>query len=318
MSTWWAISQVFQQSFFIPKPKYTVEDIPDQSGKVFIVTGGNTGLGKETIKALLLKNAKVYMASRNKEKALAAIKDLKSQTGKDAIFLELDLADLKSTKEAARNFMSRERDLHVLINNAGIMFPDIKSVTKDGYDMQFGCNVLGHFLLTKELLPTMLETAKSNPPGTVRIVNLSSSTHMFARGIDYKALRASDEEARNALGTQGLYAQSKFANVVLANEFARRYGDQGIVSTSLNPGNLNTELQRHMGGVGLWILRRLIYKPEIGALTQLWAATSPETADLNGKYLIPWARLGECRPETRKTDVGTELWNWLEDEVNFL
>jgi len=107
------------------------------------LVGGNVGIGKETIKALLEHNAKVYMASRSKEKADAAISELKAQTGKEAIFLELDLSSLASVRKAAEEYLSKEHELHVLFNNAGVMWPPTELLTADGYDLQFGTNVLG-------------------------------------------------------------------------------------------------------------------------------------------------------------------------------
>ncbi|KAF8659670.1 hypothetical protein AX16_001811, partial [Volvariella volvacea WC 439] len=125
-----------------PASKFSVDDIPDLTGKVVIVTGGNTGIGKETVKALLAHNAKVYLAARSQEKASQAIKDLLQETGKEAIFLKLDLSDLKSIKRSAEEFQSKEKELHILFNNAGVMFPPVSEITTDGYDLQFGTNVL--------------------------------------------------------------------------------------------------------------------------------------------------------------------------------
>jgi len=132
-------------SSFPPASHFTVKDIPDLSGKVIIVTGANTGIGKETAKALLSHNAKVYIAARSKEKAEQAIADLKDQTGKEAIFLKLDLSDLNSVKAAAEEFQSQEKALHVLFNNAGVMMPPMDQLTTQGYDLQIGTNTLGPF-----------------------------------------------------------------------------------------------------------------------------------------------------------------------------
>ncbi|KIO23027.1 hypothetical protein M407DRAFT_215532, partial [Tulasnella calospora MUT 4182] len=135
----------FLDQAYPPKSKFDPSrDMPDLTGKVIIVTGGNTGIGKHTIRALLNKNAKVYMASRSKERAEKAIADLKQETGKDAIFLELDLASLDKVTKAAKEFMSKEPALHILFNSGGVMVPPIEQVTEDGYDLQFGTNVLGH------------------------------------------------------------------------------------------------------------------------------------------------------------------------------
>ncbi|KAF8956997.1 hypothetical protein BDZ97DRAFT_1955212 [Flammula alnicola] len=307
------VLSLFSQSF-PPKSKFTPDDIPDLSGKVIIVTGANTGVGKETAKALLAHNAKVYIAARNPDKVAAAIADLKKETDKEALFLKVDLADLKSVKAAAEEFQSKEKELHVLFNNAGVMAPPIDQLTAQGYDLQFGTNVLGHFYFTKLLLPSLLAGAKSSPDGKARIVNTSSSASLFIKTVDFNTVKDS-LAARKKKGTQLLYCQSKLGNVLFSNELARRYGDQGIVSISLNPGNLNSDLQRHVSMIETALLKPILYAPSYGALTQLWAGTSPQGAELNGKYLIPWARIGTGNPAGEDPKLAGELWKWLEEQV---
>jgi len=306
------VSSLLSQSF-PPKSKFDIKDIPDLTGKVIIVTGANTGIGKETAKVLLAHNAKVYIAVRNEEKAKSAITELKEQTGKEAIFLKLDLADLKSIKSSAEEFISKEKELHILFNNAGVMTPPIEHLTAQGYDSQFGTNVLGHFYFTKLLLPTLLAGAKTSPDAKARIVNTSSSGHMFTGAIDFNTFR--EGPARTKKGTQILYAQSKLGNVQVSNEFAKRYGEQGIVSTSLNPGNIRSDLQRHLSPFEYFVLNAMLYPVSYGALTQLWAGTSPQGAELNGKYLIPWARVGQATSAANDAKASEELWVWLEEQV---
>ncbi|TFK40853.1 hypothetical protein BDQ12DRAFT_680150 [Crucibulum laeve] len=296
-----------------PKSKFAVEDIPDLSGKIMIVTGANTGIGKETVKALLQHDAKIYMACRTRSKAEDAIRDLMEQTGKEAHFLQLDLADLKSIKAAAEEFQSKEKELHVLFNNAGVMMAPTDQLTAQGYDLQFGTNNLGHFYFTKLLLPTLLSTAENNPPGTVRIVNTSSFAHRLGN-LDFNTFK--DGPARRKKSPMYYYNQSKFGNVVFANELARRYGDKGIVSTSLHPGSLRSDLQRHMPRLQKFLVDIiLLYPVHFGPLTQLWAGTSVEGADFNGKYLVPWARIGKANPKTEDPGLGKALWEWFEEQV---
>ncbi|KAF8885697.1 hypothetical protein CPB84DRAFT_125022 [Gymnopilus junonius] len=303
----------FYVEAFPPKSEFTPESIPDLSGKVIIVTGANTGVGKETAKALLAHNAKVYFAARSQEKAEQAIKELKEQTGKEGIFLKLDLADLKSVKSASEEFQSKEKELHVLFNNAGVMAPPIDQLTAQGYDLQFGTNVLGHFYFTNLLLPSLIAGAKSSPDGKARVVNTSSFASRLTKDLDFNAI--TDTPARRKKGTQLLYVQSKFANVLFSDELARRYGEQGIVSTAVNPGNLRSDLQRHISAVENFVLKAILYPANYGALTQLWAGTSPEGAQLNGKYLIPWAREGIPNPATDDPKLAEDLWKWLEEKV---
>ncbi|KAF8130188.1 hypothetical protein EV363DRAFT_1450626 [Boletus edulis] len=141
------------RDLFPPAPHFTVESVPDLSGKVALITGANAGIGKETARVLLTKNAKVWIACRSVSKGEAALKELKELTGRDAHLLKLDLANLKSVKQSVEEFLQRETQLHILFNNAGVYGPPIGMVTDDGYDLQFGTHVLGHFYLTKLLLP---------------------------------------------------------------------------------------------------------------------------------------------------------------------
>ncbi|KII95295.1 hypothetical protein PLICRDRAFT_48258 [Plicaturopsis crispa FD-325 SS-3] len=297
------------------KPKFTEDDLPDLTGQVIIVTGGNSGIGRVTTRALLKHNAKVYIASRSQAKVEEAIKALKEETGKDSVhFLKLDLADLKSVKAAAEDFLQRESQLHVLYNNGGVMVPPLDDLTVDGYDLQFGTNVLGHFYFTKLLLPVLLATAKTSPQKSVRVVHTSSDAQWFSN-IHYDTLR--DGPARRKYGTEQLYAQSKNGNVVFSNELARRYGDQGIISVSLNPGILKTELQRNLTGMQEKIVNKILKDVNVyGATSTLYAGFSPEGAALNGQYIIPWARLGRARGNALDPKDGQKLWDWLDEQVS--
>ncbi|KAF8266753.1 NAD(P)-binding protein [Lactarius quietus] len=325
------ILSVFKQSF-PPKPTWGVNNIPDLTGKVIIVTGGNTGVGKETVKQLLTHNAKVYLAARSAQKANEAIAELKDETGKEAIFLQLDLSDLLAVRKAAQEFLSKENHLHVLINNAGVMVTPKEQVTAQKYDLQFGTNVIGAgpWLFTKLLLPALFAATDASPSQEkARVVTVSSSANYLTKGLDFYAF--ADGPERTKYSELELYNKSKFGNVVVARELARRHGDK-IVSTSLHPGNIRTDLLRHIswwknalyvrssityGGKPLaefaqyWIM----YPPSYGALTQLYCATSPATADVNGKYFIPWARAGEPNKATLDPQLGERLWSWLENET---
>ncbi|KAF4617328.1 hypothetical protein D9613_006134 [Agrocybe pediades] len=268
---------------FPPKSKFNVEDIPDLTGKVVIVTGANTGIA------------------------------VSQRKGKEAIFLKLDLSDLPSIKASVEEFQSKEKELHVLFNNAGVMAPPIAQTTAQGYDLQFGTNVLGHFFFTKLLIPTLAAGAKSSRDGKSRVVTTSSSGSNLVKTIDFDTLKDTPKRKKQRAFT--LYGQSKLGNIIVSNEFARRYGDQGIVSTSLNPGNLQTDLARHMSSVERLFLKLIVYPAPLGALTQLYAGTSPEGVDFNGKYLIPWARIGKPNPAAEDAALSKALWTWLEEQV---
>ncbi|OSC98224.1 NAD(P)-binding protein [Trametes coccinea BRFM310] len=296
-----------------PKSKFKVDQIPDLGGRVAIVTGGNVGIGYETIKALLQHNAKVYMASRSREKAEAAIASLKEATGKEAIFLELDLSSLASVRKAAKVFLAQEHELHILFNNAGVMWPPIDWLTTEGYDLQFGTNVLGHFYFTELLMPALLAGVESSPDHHTRVVTTSSSG-AYLETLHFDTFK--DGPARRKKTKEALYYQSKFGNVVVAHQLAKRYASKGIISISVNPGNIQTELQRYVPALARRFMNAvLLYPTPYGALTQLFAGTMPEALNYNGEFLIPWARLGKCRPEAYDPDVGERLWNWLDEQV---
>ncbi|EJF56822.1 NAD(P)-binding protein [Dichomitus squalens LYAD-421 SS1] len=295
-----------------PKSKFTADDIPDLTGRIVIVTGGNVGIGYETVKVLLKHNAKVYLAARGKDKAERAIKSLKEATGKEAIFLQLDLASLSSVKKAAEEFLSRESELHILFNNAGVMAPPIEQVTADGYDMQWGTNVVGHYYFTVLLLPALLAGVKSSPDHHARVITTASS-RAYSHTLHWETFK--DTPERRKTSRVGLYPQSKFGNVVFARQLAKRYAEQGIISVSVNPGNIKSELQRHLAGLQKKLVNLLLYPTPLGAITQLYAGTAPEALNYNGEFFIPWARVGRCRAEAYDDELGDKLWKWLEAEV---
>ncbi|KAH8099800.1 NAD-binding protein [Cristinia sonorae] len=300
---------------FPPKPRFSVEDIQDLSGKVIIVTGGNSGIGKETIRAFLTRNARVYMASRNEDKANAAIQELKTDTGKEAIFLPLDLANLKSVRHAAEEFMSKEKQLHILINGAGIMYltsaPGYNEITEDGYDIQWGSNVVGPFLFIKLLIPALLEGVATSEDRTSRVVFTAS--RLQTQSIQYDTLQ--DTTGRAKMSPSQRYAQSKFASVVLSADFSRRYGERGLVSFAVNPGSIKTPLHRNSPAIYRPFASLIHHPPAMGALTQLWGTTTASGGDLKGKYLIPWARIGKPVPSSQDPEVGRRLWDWLEEQT---
>eukprot|EP01112_Ceratiomyxa_fruticulosa_P017451 TRINITY_DN5435_c0_g1_i1.p1 TRINITY_DN5435_c0_g1~~TRINITY_DN5435_c0_g1_i1.p1 ORF type:complete len:302 (-),score=62.86 TRINITY_DN5435_c0_g1_i1:119-1024(-) len=293
---------------------FSISDIPSQEGKVVIVTGGNSGIGKSTCKILLSKGAKVYMAARSREKAEAAIKDIKELTGKDDIhWLKLDLADFASIKEAVDEFKSKERYLHTIYNNAAVISVPI-ATTKDGYELSFATNTIGPFLFTYFLTPVLEHTASESPRGTVRIVWTSSAIFKIiapTEGICFDDLSLNGR----FMHAWQRYAQSKLGNVLVSNEFAKRYVDKGITSIALHPGGVATE---GTASGSLWKQRLMswfIYTPDQGALTQLYAGTTPEVfeKDLNGKYLEPIGKVASSTKQATDTVLAEKLWNFLLD-----
>ncbi|KAA1468862.1 NAD-P-binding protein [Dentipellis sp. KUC8613] len=276
-----------------PKPHWTPAQVPDLSGKIIIVTGGNAGLGKETCRILLSKNAKVYLGARSEAKAKAAIDEIKSKTGKtDIHFLQIDLADLASVRKAAEEYQSKEQKLHVLFNNGGTMFSPVDQRTKQGYDGEFGVNLLGPWFFTTLLIPTLVATAKGQPTGTVRVIHNSSDAEESwspPEGINWASLERTPEahKLQEKLGDMKRYGQSKLGNVLFSNELARRYGKDGITSICVHPGAIKTDLQRHTGFFFKKFLECFIlYDIDHGVITQLYAGTSEEAADFNGEVRV--------------------------------
>jgi NAD(P)-dependent dehydrogenase (short-subunit alcohol dehydrogenase family) len=199
--------------------------------QVFIVTGSSSGVGKELAQILYSHNAKVYIAARSPEKATKAIESIKTAVPKSAgelVFLHLDLDDLTTIKKSAEEFLSKETKLDVLWNNAGVMVPPQGSKTKQGYELQLGTNNLAPFLFTKFLTPILASTAKTSPPGAVRVVWVSSSAaegFSPANGVDLNNLDYKTDKA-----SWHKYGVSKAGNLFHSKEFAKRYAGDGIIS----------------------------------------------------------------------------------------
>jgi len=274
--------------FFSNTNPFTVDDIPNNSlvGRIIFITGGNGGLGKESAYQLCRKGAKVYIGARAESKARAAINEIKSKVPCAEIeFIPLDLTSFESVKTAADTYLTHESTLHVLMNNAGIMMTDF-SQTKEGYEIQFGTNHMGHFLLTKLLLPTLESTAKTAPPGTVRIVNLSSAGHNLGlRGIPFNNFQ------NISPFTQERYGVSKLANILHAKALAQKYSDKGITAVSLHPGIIASDLyvpytnSNFVLRNAYKVMKRVTKSIEDGAVNQIWCAVGNGVK--NGGYYDP-------------------------------
>jgi NAD(P)-dependent dehydrogenase (short-subunit alcohol dehydrogenase family) len=257
--------------------KWTTADIPDQTGRTAVITGANTGLGYETASALAAKGAHVVLAVRNLDKGKAAADLITTRTpGASVALQELDLTSLESIREAAEQLRFTYDEIDLLINNAGVMMTP-KSTTKDGFELQFGTNHLGHFALTNLLLDRVLAAPNS------RVVTVSSTGHRFARGI-----RFDDLQSEHSYSRVGAYGQSKLANLMFTYELQRRLQDTDTIAAAAHPGGSNTELTRNLPVAvrGLaTVLAPLMQGPEMGALPTLRAATDPGV--LGGQYFGP-------------------------------
>jgi NAD(P)-dependent dehydrogenase (short-subunit alcohol dehydrogenase family) len=256
--------------------KWNTENILSQKGRIVIVTGSSSGIGYETARVLANKQASVIIAVRNLDKGNKALaKIIQQNKDADVRVMELDLANLASVKNFAENFQKNYSRLDLLINNAGVMIPPY-SKTKDGFELQFGTNHLGHFALTGQLLKLLISTQGS------RIVNVSSGAHNFGK-LDFDDL---NWEKRN-YAQWTAYGDSKLANLYFTYELDRKLKEQGIntVVTASHPGWTATELQRTAGDVMKYLNGIFAQDITMGALPTLRAAI--EEGLKGGEYFGP-------------------------------
>ncbi len=278
--------------------------VPDQTGKSVVITGSNTGIGYHMARAMACKGANVIMACRSTEKAEGARDAIVSEFPDSSIsVMELDLADLSSVERFSKELISGSDRLDVLINNAGVMIPP-KSLTKDGFELQFGTNHLGHFALTGRLLPLLESTERS------RVVTVSSIVHNSGR-IDFDDLNGD----RKRYSKWGFYSQSKIANLLFSLELARRLEASGssVRSLASHPGYTATDLQRHSL---LWRFLNLIVAMPArrGAESTLYAATEDDALDY--PYWGPtgiiemmgWTGRARINSRARDEAVASRLW----------
>ncbi len=249
------------------KKRWNTSDIEDQTGRVAIVTGANSGIGFETAKVLASKGAQVIVASRSKQrgdKAMAAI--AKAAPDASVELMLLDLADLGSVRNFVVAFTARFERLDLLINNAGVMMPKEREETADGFELQFGTNHLGHFALTVALLPLIVATQGS------RVVNLASSAQNFG-DLDLDDLQWTDRPFKR----MSSYGASKIANMLFTLELQRRFERAGVstIAAACHPGWTSTNLQK-TSTLLRWFNPLIAMKPWQGALPTLYAAISPD------------------------------------------
>ncbi|QKW14101.1 SDR family NAD(P)-dependent oxidoreductase [Verrucosispora sp. NA02020] len=288
--------------------KWTTANIPDQRGRVAVVTGANTGLGYETAKALAARGASVVLAVRDVTKGQQAA----ARIAGDVTVQALDLTSLDSVRSTAGELRSRLDRIDLLINNAGVMYTP-KQTTRDGFELQFGTNHLGHFALTGLLLDLMRPV-----PGS-RVVTVSSVGHRIRADIHFD-----DLHWERSYGRVAAYGQSKLANLMFTYELQRRLAPHGTtVAVAAHPGMSSTELARNSPPALrlplTWLAPLITQSPAMGALPTLRAATDP--AVLGGQYYGPGGRnevMGHPRlvtssPKSYEVAVQKRLWAVSED-----
>jgi NAD(P)-dependent dehydrogenase (short-subunit alcohol dehydrogenase family) len=270
------------------------------AGRTFLVTGGNIGIGRATAAALAGRGARVYVASRSQEKGRAAVAGIAAETGSRSVFfLPLDLSDLASVRRSAAEFAALGEPLHVLINNAGVA--GRRGLTADGFEVTFGVNHLGHFALTRALLPLLAASAPA------RVVTVASDAHYGVKGLDFEAFR------RRTASLTGLreYAASKLCNVLFSAELARRCEGQGVTTYSLHPGVVASDIWRRVPWPARPLIKRRMLSPEQGARTSLYCATAPEVAGDSGLFYSGCAPRAPSKLVTG--ELAATLWKRSEE-----
>ncbi|KAI0453867.1 short-chain dehydrogenase [Xylaria acuta] len=276
----------------------TEENLETQEGKVFIVTEANTGLGKELTKILYSKHAKVYVAARSDAKANAAIDDIRHlypDSKGDLVYLHLNLNDLTTIKTSADTFLTKEKRLDVLFNNAGVMVPPQGSTTAQGYELQLGVNSIATFLFTRFLYPIMVSNA--------------------ATGAPKPAIDFDDMDYKKDEGAWTKYQRSKAGTILHACEAARRSqrNGEGVLHVALHPGVFPTDLQQTMPGWQSRLVKMLGKESKYGGYTQLFAGLHPSAQ--NGAFVAPYGTLDKARKDLTDEALRRQYWEWTEKQI---
>jgi NAD(P)-dependent dehydrogenase (short-subunit alcohol dehydrogenase family) len=269
--------------------------------QVALITGGNTGLGRVTARELAKAGFHVFIACRSAERAGPVLDEVRAYGGADSIeLLALDLGNFDSVRQCARTFLDRGLPLHLLINNAGLA--GARGLTRSGFELAFGVNHVGHFVLTQLL------TERIRSSGPARIVTVASTAHYQARGIDWQAVR------RPTSSRTGMpeYSVSKLCNVLFSAELARRLAGTGVSTYSLHPGVVATDIWRRVPWPVRPLIKLAMISADRGAATTLFCATSPAAGGQTGRYY------DNCRPRqpslpAQDSALGAELWKRSEE-----
>ena len=276
----------------------------DLRGRLFYVTGANSGIGRAMVEALAARGAAVVLAARSEERTRPVLEGIRARYPEASVeFALLDLADLASVRRAGEAFLASGRPLDVLVNNAGVA--GTHALSADGFDITYATNHIGPFLLTNLLLPAV----RRAPQG--RIVNVSSAGHLTAKGIDWSLLERRTEPRRSRFAD---YAVTKLMNVLHAKELARRLAGTPVTTYALHPGGVASNIWRSVPQPFRWIILRFLISNEEGALTPLYCATAPELATATGRYYDK-RREAPCNPLADDPALARELWARTEAAV---
>jgi dehydrogenase/reductase SDR family protein 13 len=276
----------------------------DLQGRLFYVTGANSGIGRAMVEALAERGAAVVLAARSEERTRPVIEGIRTRYPDAPVeFAPLDLSDLASVRRAADTFLASNRPLDVLVNNAGVA--GTRGLSPDGFDVTYATNHIGPFLLTELLLPAVRRSTRG------RIVNVASGAHLSAKGIDWSLL-----ERRGAAEQRGFrdYAVTKLMNVLHAKELARRLAGTSVTTYALHPGGVASNIWRAVPQPFRWLLLRFLDSNEKGARTPLYCATAPELAGATGRYYDK-CREVRCSPLADDPRLAVELWTRTERAI---
>jgi NAD(P)-dependent dehydrogenase (short-subunit alcohol dehydrogenase family) len=279
-----------------------VRVVPDLTGRVAVVTGANTGIGRTTALGLAARGCGVVLAGRSEERTRPVVDEIRGAHGDGAAeYLALDLGDLASVRRAAETYLGGDRPLHLLVNNAGLAGQ--RGLTVDGFELAFGTNHLGPFLLTTLLLDRIVASAPA------RIVNVSSGNHFHAKGIDFDAVQL---PTRTFVGLHE-YNVSKLANVAFTQELARRLDPAAVSVFAVNPGPVATDVWRRMPRPVYAVFRavRRLKSSEEGAQPSLFAACEPGLEEHSGGYVDEDGAFLEPSP-VATPELARELWDHSE------
>lgn len=275
-------------------------------GKTVVITGANTGIGKETAIDLAKRGARVIMACRDMEKGQAALKEVIESSANDNVTcMKLNLSDTKSIREFADNINNGEEKLHILLNNAGVMLCPYGK-TEDGFEVQIGVNHMGHFLLTYLLLDLIKKSAPA------RIINVSSMAHQFG------SINLEDINSEKSYDKNGAYAQSKLANILFTRSLTKRLEGTGVTTYCLHPGVVQTDLWQHLNGPQRCVMKMVspfTKNPAQGAQTSIYCAVEPSLENESGRYYSDCAR-ANCSAKAQDDNMAQKLWELSCEKLN--
>ena len=282
------------------------------AGKVAVITGGNSGIGKETAVSLAAMGARVVIAARNQQKANAAVKEVQERTGAGdrVTTMPIDLASFTSVRSFAKSYADQYDRLDILVNNAGIVLQK-RTVTEDGHETQFQVNHLGHFLLTNLLREQLVGAAPA------RVVNVASVAHKGARhGLDFDDLDWAHRRYRG----YSVYSASKLANILFTRELARRWDSSTVTANAVHPGFVATNWGREgdlgwLWNIGMTLARPFAVSNAKGAQTSVYVASSPDVEGITGQYFIK-GRVNGPSAVALDDAAASRLWEVSEQMVS--